>query len=151
MTVSAKTLSMMKNRQYRSTCPINFALETFGDMWSLLIIREIVRYKKSTYGEFLENDEKISTNILADRLSKLEQLGILRKTPDKNDRRRDRYKLTQKGIDLYPIMLEMVLWSVKYGENIDESYKTMLPLIKKDKQAFIKNMLQEMSDFANSD
>ena len=151
MTVSAKTLSMMKNRQYRSTCPINFALETFGDMWSLLIIRDIVRYKKSTYGEFLENDEKISTNILADRLSKLEQLGILRKTPDKNDRRRDRYKLTQKGIDLYPIMLEMVLWSVKYGENIDESYKTMLPLIKKDKQAFIKNMLQEMSDFANSD
>lgn len=151
MTVSAKTLSMMKNRQYRSTCPINFALETFGDMWSLLIIREIVRYKKSTYGEFLESDEKISTNILADRLSKLEQLGILRKTPDKNDRRRDRYKLTQKGIDLYPIMLEMVLWSVKYGENIDESYKTMLPLIKKDKQAFIKNMLQEMSDFANSD
>ncbi len=151
MTVSAKALSVMKNRQYRSTCPVNFALETFGDMWSLLIVRDIIGHKKSTYGEFLESDEKISTNILADRLSRLEQVGILRKIPDKNDRRRDRYKLTQKGTDLYPMILEMILWSAKYGKDIDESYKTILPLIKKDKQAYIKNMLQEISDFANSD
>ena len=151
MAVSAKTLGMMKSRQYRSTCPVNFALETFGDMWSLLIVRDIIGHKKSTYGEFLESDEKISTNILADRLRRLEQVGILRKTPDKNDRRKDRYKLTQKGIDLYPMILEMILWSAKYGKDIDESYKTILPLIKKDKQAYIKNMLQEISDFANSD
>ena len=151
MAVSAKTLSLMKDRTYRSNCPVNFALETFGDMWSLLIIRDIIGHKKSTYGEFLESDEKISTNILADRLSRLEQVGILKKTPDKNDRRKDRYKLTQKGIDLYPMILEMILWSVKYGKNLDEGYKTVLPLIKKDKQAYIKNMLQELSDFANSD
>jgi DNA-binding HxlR family transcriptional regulator len=151
MTVSAKALSVMKNRQYRSTCPVNFALETFGDTWSLLIVRDIIGHKKSTYGEFLESDEKISTNILADRLSRLEQVGILRKIPDKNDRRKDRYKLTQKGIDLYPIILEMILWSAKYGKDIDETYKTVLPLIKKDKKAYIKSMLQEISDFANSD
>ena len=151
MTTSAKALSIMKNRQYRSTCPVNFALETFGDVWSLLVIRDIIRYKKSTYGEFLESDEKISTNILADRLSRLVQVGILKKIPDKNDGRKDVYKLTQKGIDLYPMMLEIILWGVKYGTDIDEAYKTILPLIKKDKQVYIKGRLKEISDFANSE
>ena len=151
MAISAKTLSKTMPLQYRSRCPVNFALETFGDMWSLLIIRDIIRYKKGTYGEFLASDEKISTNILADRLSRLVQVGILKKIPDQNDKRKDIYKLTQKGIDLYPMMLEIILWGVKYGTDIDEAYKTILPLIKKDKQAYIKGRLKEISDFANSE
>lgn len=151
MTVSAKALGEMIPLHYRSKCPVNFALETFGDMWSLLIIRDIIRFKKRTYGEFLNSDEKISTNILADRLSRLVQVGILWKTPDKNDKRKDIYKLTQKGIDLYPMMLEMILWGVKYGKDIDQAYETVLPLIKKDKSAYIRQRLKEISDFANSD
>ena len=151
MAISAKTLSKTMPLQYRSRCPVNFALETFGDMWSLLIIRDIIRYKKGTYGEFLASDEKISTNILADRLSRLVQVGILKKIPDQNDKRKDIYKLTQKGIDLYPMMLEIILWGVKYGTDIDEAYKTILPLIKKDKQVYIKGRLKEISDFANSE
>jgi DNA-binding HxlR family transcriptional regulator len=152
MTTSAKVLGQkMRRAQYRSKCPVNFALETFGDMWSLLIVRDIIRFKKKTYGEFLNSDEKISTNILADRLSRLVQVGILRKMPDKSDKRKDIYKLTQKGIDLYPMMLEMILWGVKYGTDIDETYKTILPLIKKNKDAYIKERLKEISEFANSD
>jgi DNA-binding HxlR family transcriptional regulator len=149
MAVSAK-LSKMMPVHYRSRCPVNFALETFGDMWSLLIIRDIIRFKKRTYGEFLNSDEKISTNILADRLSRLVQVGILRKKTDQDDKRKDIHKLTQKGIDLYPMLLEMILWGVKYNPNVDEYYKTVLPLIKKSKQAFIRKRLQEVSDFANS-
>jgi len=103
MTRSAETLGRTIPHHYRSKCPVNFALETFGDTWSLLIIRDIIRFKKKTYSEFLNSNEKISTNILADRLTRLVEQGILRKVPDKADKRRDIYKLTQKGIDLYPL------------------------------------------------
>ena len=148
--MSAKALGEVMPLHYRSKCPVNFALETFGDLWSLLIIRDIIRYKKRTYGEFLSSDERISTNILADRLSRLVQVGILTKAPDKHDRRKDVYKLTQSGIDLYPLMLEMILWGVKYGKDIDVSYKTILPLIKRDKGAYIKARREEIAEFANS-
>ena len=72
---------MNKKQRRRSDCPISFGLETFGDLWSLLIIRDIVYFGKKTYGEFLDSDEAIATNILASRLQHLEQQGILLKTP----------------------------------------------------------------------
>jgi DNA-binding HxlR family transcriptional regulator len=72
----------------RSNCPINFSLETFGDMWSLLIVRDMVYFGKKTYGEFLNSDERIATNILASRLTQLEQNGIIMKTRCEEDRRR---------------------------------------------------------------
>jgi DNA-binding HxlR family transcriptional regulator len=88
----------MKKQQRRSECPINFSLESFGDMWSLLIVRDIVYFGKKSYGEFLESDEGISTNILASRLVELEQKGILVKSPHELDRRKEVYALTEKGL-----------------------------------------------------
>lgn len=105
------------NAQKRSLCPVNFALEEFGDIWSLLIVRDILFFDKTTYGEFLASEEKIATNILATRLSQLVERGILQKMPDESDKRKDVYQLTQKGLDLYPIMLQMILWSAKYDPN----------------------------------
>jgi hypothetical protein len=70
--------------------------------------------------------------------------------PNQKDKRKDIYRLTQKGIDLYPIMLEMILWGIKYNPDTDEYYKTMLPLIKKGKQAYVKKRLREISDFAKT-
>lgn len=98
----------------RSHCPINFSLEVFGDRWSLLIIRDIVFFGKKTYGEFLKSEEGFATNVLADRLVSLEQLGILRKSPHTTDKRKDFYNLTEKGLDFIPMMLQIVLWSAKY-------------------------------------
>lgn len=72
---------MKTNHIRRSDCPISFSLETIGDTWSLLIIRDIVYCGKKTYGEFLDSDEKIASNILASRLALLEQKGILEKSP----------------------------------------------------------------------
>ncbi|HVU67369.1 MAG TPA: helix-turn-helix domain-containing protein [Ktedonobacteraceae bacterium] len=95
----------------RSDCPINFALETFGDPWSLLIIRDIVYFGKKTYGEFLASEEKMATNILASRLVLLEQQGILSKRPCATDRRKEEYRLTEKGLDLIPVLVEMANWS----------------------------------------
>ncbi|HEX2906564.1 MAG TPA: helix-turn-helix domain-containing protein [Phototrophicaceae bacterium] len=104
----------MKKHQRRSDCPINFGLETFGDLWSLLIVRDIVYFGKRTYGEFLKSDEGIATNILASRLTQLEQAGILIKKPDVTDKRKEVYELTEKGLDLIPILLEMANWGARH-------------------------------------
>lgn len=105
---------MVKRVDNKSHCPVNFALEVFGDSWSLLIIRDIVFWGKKTYGEFLESDEHISTNILANRLAHLEQRGILVKTPHPTDGRKEIYALTDKGLDIIPILLEISGWSSHY-------------------------------------
>ncbi len=105
------------NAKKRSLCPVNFALEEFGDIWSLLIVRDILFFDKKTYGEFLASKEKIATNILATRLSQLVDKGILQKTTNESDKRKDVYQLTQKGLDIYPVMLQMILWSAKYDPN----------------------------------
>ena len=105
---------MKHKQQRRSDCPINFALETFGDMWSLLIIRDMVYFGKKTYGEFLASEEGIATNILASRLVHLEQKGTLVKKPHETDKRKEVYLLTDKGLDLISILLEMARWSAQH-------------------------------------
>src|SRR5689334_12259386 len=104
----------VKKQQRRSDCPINFSLETFGDTWSLLIVRDIVYFGKRTYREFLDSDEHIATNILADRLTLLEERGILRKKPHPHDKRKEVYSLTEKGLDLIPILIELAAWGAHH-------------------------------------
>jgi DNA-binding HxlR family transcriptional regulator len=109
----------MKRSDNKSHCPINFSLETFGDTWSLLIVRDIVYFGKKTYGEFLESEEGISSNILASRLVHLEQKGILIKKPHESDKRKEIYLLSEKGLDVIPILLEMAGWGAKYDPKTD--------------------------------
>lgn len=101
---------------YRSNCPVNFGLESFGDRWSLLIIRDIIFWGKKTYSDFLRSDEQIATNILAARLASLEAYGIITKIPHPSDKRKDVYQLTSKGLDLIPLMVEIISWSGKQGD-----------------------------------
>lgn len=96
---------------HRSHCPICFALDQFGDKWSLLIVRDLLFRGKRSYQGFLENPEGISTNILADRLKKLAAAGIVDKSLEAG---KPRYALTAKGRDLLPMMLEMARWSSKH-------------------------------------
>ena len=105
-----------KESKLRSNCPVNFGLETFGDKWSLLIIRDIIFWGKKTYGDFLSSDEKIATNILASRLSQLEENGILKREKHPADKRKDIYSLTEKGMELIPLLVEIVAWSGKLIE-----------------------------------
>lgn len=104
----------MKDKKLRSHCPINFGLESFGDKWSLLILRDIVFRGKHTYGEFLKSEEGFSTNILASRLQHFENEGILKRQDDPSDGRKGAFILTEKGLDLIPLLFEMILWSSKY-------------------------------------
>ena len=98
----------------RSHCPINFVLETFGDRWTLLVVRDLMFKGKQSYGEFLRSDEGISTNILADRLKRLEADGIVSKTVAPDNKSKLLYSLTDKGKDLMPIMLEITAWSARH-------------------------------------
>lgn len=132
---------MKKKQPRRSDCPINFALETFGDMWSLLIIRDIVYFGKKTYGEFLASDEGMATNILASRLVHLEQKGILVKKPDATDKRKELYLLTDKGLDLIPILLEMANWSAGHDPQTSAP-QAWIARVNADKEKMI-NLIRE--------
>jgi DNA-binding HxlR family transcriptional regulator len=100
----------------RSGCPLNASVEMLGDRWSLLIVRDMMIRGFQTYKEFLASDERIATNILADRLRKLEAHGIITTQPDAADGRKLTYLLTPKGIDLAPVLAEMVLWAARHEE-----------------------------------
>lgn len=128
---------MKHTRRRRSNCPINFALETFGDPWSLLIIRDIVYFGKKTYGEFLASEEGMATNILASRLAHLEQLGILMRKPSEKDKRKDEYILTEKGLDLIPILVEMANWSAAYDPDTGAP-AAWIALMKSDREKMIR-------------
>ena len=104
----------IKRDQMRSVCPIANVLDLVGDKWSLLIVRDMLLFDKHRYGDFLAADEGITTNILADRLKRLEQYGIIEKTPYQHNPVRNEYHLTDKGRDLEPIIMEMVNWGLKH-------------------------------------
>lgn len=92
------------------------SLEILGDRWSLLIIRDLMVRGYRTFRDFENAGEKIATNILADRLSKLEQADIITVESEKSDARRQNYRLTRKGIDLAPVMLELLIWGARHEE-----------------------------------
>jgi DNA-binding HxlR family transcriptional regulator len=102
------------SRGRRSGCPISIALETLGDAWSLLIVRDLMFKERQTYNEFLDGGEGIASNILADRLRRLEAAGIVDKQRDASDARRFVYRLSAKGIDLAPVLVELVIWSARH-------------------------------------
>ncbi len=102
--------SPVKRASGRSHCPINFGLEAFGDPWSLLVVRDIVYFGKRTFAEFLASEEAIAPSVLAARLERMTTAGILRRSPDLADRRRVRYDLTERGLALIPVLVELAEW-----------------------------------------
>jgi DNA-binding HxlR family transcriptional regulator len=128
----------------RSFCPISSALDLLGDKWSLIIVRDIALLGKNTFKQFLESDEKIATNILSDRLSRLESQGIVSKNDHPHNKVMKVYRLTQKGIDLLPILFDVVLWSDKYLEIADEG-RVLAEEIRKDRQGLLERLTKELS------
>ena len=98
----------------RSGCPVSVSLDLFGDRWSLLIIRDLMVRGLRTFKEFQQSGEGIATNILADRLRKLEAAGIVTAELEKTDGRRVNYRLTGKGIDLAPVLLDLLIWGGRH-------------------------------------
>lgn len=98
----------------RSGCPVSMSLEVFGDRWSLLIVRDLMVRGFRTFQDFTNSGEGIATNILTDRLRNLAAAGIIEAEADPQDGRRVNYRLTQKGIDLAPVMLDLLIWGAQH-------------------------------------
>lgn len=100
----------------RSGCPISIALERFGDRWSLLVIRDLMFTERRRFNEFLNAGEGIATNVLSDRLRRLEASGLVTRGPDPEDGRKAVYRLTPKGLDLAPVLVELVIWAAHHED-----------------------------------
>ncbi len=100
----------------RSGCPVSISLERFGDRWSLLIVRDLMVRGFRTFQQFQRSGEGIATNILANRLRRLETAGIVTTETDASDGRRVNYRLTEKGIDLAPVLLELLIWGARHEQ-----------------------------------
>jgi DNA-binding HxlR family transcriptional regulator len=98
----------------RSDCPLNVCLEIFGDKWSLLIVRDLLFHEQHEFKDYLAAKEGIATNVLTDRLRRLEQNGIITRAAHAADRRRVEYRLSEKGLDLLPLLMEMAVWATKH-------------------------------------
>ncbi|NCP83792.1 MAG: helix-turn-helix transcriptional regulator [Bacteroidetes bacterium] len=129
----------MKAIKRKSDCPINFALEIFGDKWTFLIVRDLMFKGKHFYGEFLLSEEGIATNILSDRLSLLESNGIISKSSDPSHKQKIIYRLTRKGIDLVPLLVEVIMWSAKYDKDSAVDMK-FVKSVKRDKVGLISQI-----------
>lgn len=129
----------MEKKDLRSDCPINYALEFLGDKWSLLIIRDFVFEGKRFYKELLRSKEGIATNVLSDRLKRLEMLGIIKSEVYEKQRTQKIYSLTEKGQDLIPLLLEIILWSSKYKDGLKVS-PLFLEKIKEDKDGMLEQI-----------
>ena len=95
-------------------CPIAFAAETFGDKWTLLVLREVLLFGKKHFDELAKMREGIATNILSSRLEQMIARGLLTKEGDPGNRRRFVYAPTEKALDLLPACAELILWASKY-------------------------------------
>ncbi|HAA12097.1 MAG TPA: transcriptional regulator [Cytophagales bacterium] len=102
----------------RSDCPVSYALDFFGDKWTFLIIRDIALEGKRYYKEFLGSKEGIATNILSDRLKRLEAAEVIVSKRDEKLKTQKVYSLTQKGKDLIPTLIEIMIWSKKYNPEV---------------------------------
>jgi DNA-binding HxlR family transcriptional regulator len=130
----------------RSLCPLNASVEMLGDRWSLLIIRDMMVGGARTYKEFLNSHEKIATNVLADRLNRLKTFGIIAARRDPSDKRKLIYLLTAKGIDLAPVLTEMVLWAAAHEETGNQA---LVEAMRRDKQQFLAEVRERWTAAAD--
>ena len=127
----------------RSGCPLNASVEMLGDRWSLLILRDMMLRGFTTFKQFLGSYEGIATNILADRLRKLQAHGIIAARRDKSDGRKLFYSLTAKGIDLAPVLTEMVLWAAAHEKTENQA---LVKLMRQDKQQFLAEIRRRWTE-----
>jgi DNA-binding HxlR family transcriptional regulator len=131
------------NKNFRCNCPITTALDIVGDKWSLVIIKQILLEGKKTFKDFTESDEAIASNILSSRLKMLEEFEMLSKTKLPHNKKTNIYLLTEKGLKLTPIIVELALWG---DHNLRENHPSIvsdnrIEILKNNKEATIKMLL----------
>lgn len=135
------------DKKFRSSCMIASALDLIGDKWSLLIIRDMLLFKKKTFKEFVASEENMATNLLSSRLKMLESINVISKRKLTQNKKENIYLLTERGVALAPIILELVLWSDKYVRDFNPQmnpHKTNM-----DKTKIIENTQATYVQFAD--
>jgi DNA-binding HxlR family transcriptional regulator len=126
----------------RSVCPVTYALEIFGDRWTLLVLRDLLLEGRSRFRDLLGANEGIATNVLADRLRRLERRGLLSKTRDPTDARQLVYMPTETAIELVPMLIEMMIWSARRGQaRVAPSF---VARFEKDREALVTELQAEI-------
>jgi len=119
----------MNDDGHRSYCPINLSLEIFGDKWTLLVLRDMMFGGKRHFREFLQSEEGIASNILADRLALLVEHGIVTRADDATHKQKAVYSLTEKGIELFPVIVMIGAWGSRHvpaAKKLERSARTMI-------------------------
>ena len=133
----------MQNK-FRCSCPCTSALDIVGDKWTLVIIKDMILLNKRTFKDFSESDEAIATNILSSRLKMLLEYEIIRKEKLPDNKQKNIYILTQKGLNLTPVIIDLMLWS---DGNLRENHSTLVPTVqldsvKNDKEGFVSMLIE---------
>lgn len=137
-----------KKNECRSCCPLSGALDILGDRWTLLVIRDMMLMGKHEYGEFASGQEGIATNILSDRLKNLLCMEIIKYLPHPKHKSKKIYYLTQKGKDLLPIIVDMIIWGGTYHA-AEDMPKDRFERIKNNPGKFIRGILKELKVWEN--
>ena len=139
------------NTGFRSECPISSALDILGDKWTLLIIRDMAMRQKKTYSDFADSSEGIASNILADRLKRLESMGIISKSKMPGNKKTNIYALTKKGLDLIPVLVSFVLWSDKHLPHIAKEAKQFAKLLRRAPKEMEKGLRKDAKKSGKAD
>ena len=127
-----------ESTSWRSGCPLNIALEIFGDRWSLLVLRDLMLKQMTTFKQFQDSGEGIATNVLTDRLKRLTDAGLITSSRSPDDGRVVTYSPTDKGLDLLPTMIEIILWASKHEETA--APPKVIHRILRDRDGFIREV-----------
>jgi DNA-binding HxlR family transcriptional regulator len=131
-------------RKRRSGCPVSISLELLGDRWSLLIVRDLMVRGYRTFKEFQAAGEGIASNILTDRLRRLEEVGIIETEAAEEDGRRVHYRLTERGIDLAPLLLDLLVWGARHAET--SAPPPLVEQMESDRDAFLAEVRRRWKD-----
>jgi DNA-binding HxlR family transcriptional regulator len=125
-------------QKFRCDCPFTSALDILGDKWMLVIVKQMLVEGKETFKDFIESDEAVATNILSTKLKQLEESGVIMKTKRPNNKKTNLYLLTEKGLALTPILVELALWSDNHLRDVHPTIQDGegMELLRKDKVAF---------------
>lgn len=133
----------MTNRISRSSCPVSCALDILGDKWTLLVVRDLIFRRKRYFGDFQNSPEKIATNILSDRLKKLEEGHILSRRRDPVNARKVIYMPTEKCLDLVPAIMELIRWGAKHAPG-SNAHENLVQQFEQDPVGFIAEIRQSL-------
>lgn len=134
-----------RERPERSSCPINHAVEILGDKWTLLVLRDMVISGHRRFSDLKAMPEGIASNILTDRLARLQEVEVLERAPDPDDRRQALYLLTEHGRRLVPLLLELMVWSHHHSSEVDVS-KELVEAIQQDRNSVVAELLRRLDE-----